>query len=112
MKDSPTATIPDLPILPPTEIAQYRFDPVRYIVDKLGWWPWAGESEQPGQIEVLAAYADALRAQIEPDGALVRNRIRIEAGHTVGKTKLAAGIVNHFFDCFPPAIVYTYAPTW
>lgn len=45
-------------------------------------------------------------------GQVIKNRIRIEAGHTVGKTKLAAGLVNHFFDCFPPAIVYTFAPTW
>jgi hypothetical protein len=60
----------------------------------------------------LEAYATALRSQVEHPDEPCRNRIRIEAGHTVGKTKLAAGIVNHFFDCFPPAIVYTFAPSW
>lgn len=30
----------------------------------------------------------------------------------MGKTKLAAGLVNHFFDSFPPAIIYTFAPSW
>lgn len=41
----------------------------------------------------------------------IKNEIRVEAGHTVGKTKLASGIVNHFFDCFP-SIIYTFAPTF
>ena len=66
----------------------------------------------PGQVEVLGAYTEALRAQLEDGEAPCRNIIRIEAGHTVGKTKLASGIVNHFFDCFPPAICYTFAPTY
>lgn len=45
-------------------------------------------------------------------GRPIKNRIRIEAGHTVGKTKLSSGIVNHFLDHFRPAVVYTFAPTW
>lgn len=45
-------------------------------------------------------------------GQIIKNRLRIEAGHTVGKTKLSSGLVNHFFDCFPPSIIYTFAPTW
>jgi hypothetical protein len=92
--------------------APYRFDPQRYIREKLGWTPWAGAEGHPGQAEILDAYADALRAQVTTPDAPVKNRIRVEAGHAVGKTMLAAGIVNHFFDCFPPAICYTYAPTW
>lgn len=60
----------------------------------------------------MDAYTHALRSQIEQPEEPCQNRIRIEAGHTVGKTKLAAAIVNHFFDCFPPAIIYTFAPTW
>lgn len=92
--------------------ARYQFQPAAYIRDKLGWQPWAGDGEHPGQIEVLAAYAAALRAQIETPSAPARSRIRVEAGHTVGKTMLASGMVNHFFDCFQPSIVYTYAPSY
>lgn len=109
---TPTATVPTLPTLGTAEIARYRFDPERYTVEKLGWWPWRGDADAPGQADVLDAYAAALRAQIDHPERMHQNRIRIEAGHTVGKTKLAAAIVNHFFDCFPPAIVYTFAPTW
>ena len=42
---------------------------------------------------------------------MIQNWIRVEAGHTVGKTKLSSGLVNHFFDCFSPAIVYSFAPS-
>jgi hypothetical protein len=35
----------------------------------------------------------------------------MEAGHTVGKTKLAAGLISHFHDCFAPSAVSMYAPT-
>lgn len=109
-------------------LADYRFDPCGYIRTELGWEPWAGTAEQPGQAEVLDAYALALRQQFERNayqngdlsveqlrywksGDTIQNYIRVEAGHTVGKTKIAAGMVNHFFDCFVPSIIYTYAPT-
>lgn len=112
-----------------TTFAAYRFDPTRYIREMLGWTPWQGDGERPGQAEVIAAYTLALRQQCERadyeagrigendltswrPGQTIANRLRIEAGHTVGKTKLAAGLVNHFFDCFKPAIIYTFAPTW
>jgi hypothetical protein len=91
---------------------RYRFEPERYIVEKLGWQPWRGDAEHPGQAEVLEAYAAALRAQLAPDGSPIKNTIRVEAGHTVGKTRLASGLVNHFFDCFSPSIIYTFAPTY
>lgn len=107
----------------------YRFDPERYITEKLGWTPWSGSEEQPGQVQVLDAYTLALRqlhekrdfenseigrAELEywQPGQIIQNRIRVPAGHTVGKTKLSSGIVNHFFDCYPPAIIYTFAPSW
>ena len=107
--------------------AEYQFDPARYITDKLEWHPWAGDEEHPGQIEVIQAYELALRQLHErydyeqgikttselrywQPGQVIKNRIRIEAGHTVGKTKLAAGIFSHFFDCFSPSIIYTFAP--
>jgi hypothetical protein len=107
----------------------YRYDPAAYIRDKLGWEPWSGTDDQPGQVQVLGSYTLALRQQQERDaweqgeladgdlrywrpGEVIRNRLRISAGHTVGKTKLASGIINHFFDCFTPSIIYTFAPTW
>ncbi len=107
----------------------YQFDPAGYIRDRLGWVPWEGTAGAAGQAEVMEAYTLALRQQVEraaweagevetaalrwwAPGMIIKNRIRIEAGHTVGKTKLAAGLVNHFFDCFVPSIIYTFAPTW
>lgn len=108
----------------------YAFDPAAYIRDRLGWIPWSGTGPgAPGQIEILEAYTLAIRQQLErnafeqgtltendliywrPD-QLIQNRIRLEAGHTVGKTKVLGGLVNHFFDCFVPSIIYTFAPTW
>lgn len=110
-------------------LAEYRYEPERYIVEKLGWRPWRGDAEQAGQVEVVEAYMLALRQQHERaafesgdvaeedlqfwrPGQVIKNRLRIEAGHTVGKTKLASGLVNHFFDCFVPSIIYTFAPSW
>lgn len=107
---------------------RYRFDTVGYIRDKLGWEPWAGD-EGPGQLEIIEAYELALRQQIErrdyelglilrdqlkywEPGQIIQNWIRLEAGHTVGKTKLASGLANHFHDCFIPAIGYAFAPSW
>lgn len=106
----------------------YRFDPKRYITDKLGWSPWSGSRERPGQQEVIDAYTLALQQQEERNayeqgaieehdlqywapGTVIKNWLRVEAGHTVGKTKLSSGLVNHFFDCFAPAIIYTFAPS-
>ena len=107
----------------------YRFEPDRYIQEKLVWQPWRGSPEHPGQQEILDAYVLALRQQHEREdfeggrlveselqywqpGQVIKNRIRVEAGHTVGKTKLASGIVNHFFDCFAPCVGYCFAPGW
>jgi hypothetical protein len=106
----------------------YRYAAGVYIREKLGWEPWAGSEAGPGQVEVIAAYELALRQLHEKaayeagdreeheleywkPGQPIKNRIRIEAGHTVGKTKLSSGLVNHFFDCFAPSIIYTFAPT-
>lgn len=99
----------------------YRFDPASYIKTFLGWEPWAGQQQ------VIEAYVLALRQQYERDawekgelplddlehwqpGDMIQNRVRIESGHTVGKTKLLAGLVSHFFDCFAPSIIYCFAP--
>lgn len=106
---------------------RYRFAPLRYIQERLGWSPWRGSCDGPGQAEIVDAYELATRQQHEKrdyeagtsdlsaltcwqPGQVIQNQIRVEAGHTVGKTALAAGLVSHFFDCFPPAIVYCFAP--
>lgn len=106
-----------------------RFDPMPYIQKQLGWTPWTGTDELPGQQQIVDAYILAIRQQYEKrdyelglkqrheltcwqPGRAIKNIIRVESGHTVGKTKLAAGIVNHFFDHFIPGITYTFAPTW
>lgn len=102
---------------------RFAFDPESYIIEVLGWTP----SSQ--QVDVLEAYRTSLRAQHErldfqagrldledledydPDKP-VQFEIRVEAGHGIGKTKLGAGIVSHFYDCFSPVTGYTFAPTW
>lgn len=107
----------------------YRFDPVAYINDLLGWDPWAGDDpSRPGQRDIIEAYTLALRQQFEKreyeagvlsrrklqywkPGQVIQNWIRMEAGHTVGKTKLEAGLISHFHDCFAPSAVSMYAPT-
>jgi hypothetical protein len=107
----------------------YRFAPARYVKEFLGWEPWSGDREHPGQKEIYDAYVLALRQQLErrdfekgliaeedlqywTPGETIKYVIHVQAGHTVGKTKGVSGLVSHFFDCFPPAIIYTFAPTW
>lgn len=107
----------------------YRFKPLGYIDNFLGWQPWEGQSnELPGQREIVVAYELALRQQFEKrdfeagrlkkkdlqfwqPGQVIQNYIRMEAGHTTGKTKAATGLISHFFDCFAPSTVLMYAPT-
>lgn len=108
---------------------RYRYQPTAYIEKYLNWSPWSGTEEYPGQQQIIDAYTLAIRQQHEradfesgkvseseltvwKPGQVIQNRIRVEAGHTVGKTKTLSGLVNHFFDCFPPSIIYTFAPSW
>lgn len=110
-------------------IDRYRYDPVAYVRDYFGWTPWHGSEDAPGQLELFNAYVLSLKKQHEKrdfenglltesqlehytPGETIKTRFRVEAGHTVGKTKGAAGLVNHFFDCFPPSIIYSYAPNF
>lgn len=111
------------------DLAQYRYDPTAYIQRVLGFTPWAGQPNRPGQQEIVNAYTLAMQQQHEKEqyeagslsadamqywqpGEPIQNRIRVEAGHNTGKTFIGAALVNHFFDVFTPAIVYTFAPTW
>lgn len=112
-----------------TKLVDYRFAAVAYVEDKLGWTPWSGTAERPGQVQVIEAYELALKQLHERDawekgelatealqwwrpGQIIKNYISVDAGHTVGKTKLGAGLISHFFDTCTPAIVYTYAPSF
>ena len=109
-------------------VSRYRFDPAGYVRDYFGWEPWRGSEDAPGQKELYDSYTLSLRKQHEKrdlenrviteaelryytPGETIKSRFRIEAGHTVGKTFGFAGLVNHFFDCFPPSITYSFAPT-
>jgi hypothetical protein len=109
---------------------RYRLDPTAYIQEYFGWSPWSGEvyGGATGQKEVIDHYVLCIQQQLErvgynngtlkkkdlivwqPDEA-IRNTISIDAGHTVGKTKLSAALLNHFFDCFRPSTIYSFAPT-
>lgn len=106
-----------------------RYDPAKYFQHTFGWSPWRGTPDQPGQQEVIDAYVLAIRQQYEKrdfengkikrkdlkywqPGQAIKRILRIEAGHTTGKSKLAAGLVSHFFDHFEPGVTYTFAPTW
>ncbi|HLJ54794.1 MAG TPA: hypothetical protein VKT77_07110, partial [Chthonomonadaceae bacterium] len=70
---------------------RYARDPAAYAREVLGvkWWA--------KQVEV----AEAL---------LQHRRVFVKASHAVGKSFLAAGLVNWFFDCFDPSICITTAP--
>ena len=72
--------------------ARYRSDPVGYARDVLGvaWWD---------------KQAEAAWALIE------HKRVFVKASHSVGKSFLAGGLVNWFFDCFDPGLCITTAPT-
>lgn len=91
--------------------------------------PWSGSDDVPGQQQILDAYVLALRQLHERDGfekgeltetklrywkpgQVIQNVIRVESGHTTGKTKVLSGIVNHFFDNFTPCVGYCFAPSW
>jgi hypothetical protein len=70
----------------------YRYDPVGYALDvlKIEWWP----------------------VQQEIANALIKHkRVFVKAGHSVGKSHLAGGLVSWFYDSYPVSICLTTAPT-
>lgn len=111
-----------------TKFSHYRFSPNDYVAHVHGGNPWKGiDKDHPGQWEILQDYGVCLKQQwerqqygLDPNfkltvyepGMVIKNWFRIEAGAGVGKTKLAAWMVQHFFDCFLPSITYCYAPTY
>src|SRR5689334_5853990 len=71
---------------------EYRTDPVAYAreVLKVEWWP--------KQVEIVEAL-------------LTHKRVLVKAGHSVGKSHLAGGLVNWFYDAYPTGQCITTAPT-
>ena len=99
------------------------------MADKLDFYPWPGTDEKPGQNQIVDAYLLALRQLHEKQdfengvlkrqdlrywkpGQVIKNRLKIEGGHNTGKTILAAKLFSHFFDCFQPSVIYTFAPEY
>src|SRR5262245_6593529 len=50
---------------PKNRFGPYQFDPAGYIRKFLGWEPWSGTAEHPGQQQVIDAYVLALQQQFE-----------------------------------------------
>jgi hypothetical protein len=88
--------------------ARYRTDPIGYVEKELHVTPWSGRSKK-GQRELFADIGESVRKQLAGEPAI--RIFRVEAGHGVGKTFGAAGLVNWFFDAFAPSITMTTAPT-
>lgn len=88
---------------------RYQGDLVGYCRDILGVEPWPGRNGHKGQLELFEDISASVRAQLA--GQPAPQVFRVEAGHGVGKTYGAAGIVNWFFDVFQPSIAMTTAPT-
>lgn len=73
--------------------ARYRHDPVAYARDVLGvsWW---------------AKQAEIANLLLTPP-----YRVLVKASHNVGKTHLAGGLVNWWYDVHDPGLTLTTAPT-
>lgn len=86
-----------LPVVAQTKPEQgpnpYENDPVRYAREKL-------------HVEPTDAQQEIARAIQEPP-----YRVKVPSGHNVGKTFLAAWLVNWWYDTWDPSCVITTAPT-
>ena len=104
----------------------YQFDVAKYTKEVHKITLWSGQNGADGQLEIAQHYEKALLQQHEKQkweqegqcdpsiwkpGETIQTWIRVEAGHTVGKTLLASMLVNHFFDCFR-SVTYCFAPTY
>lgn len=94
-----------------TQREYYSSNPLDYLVERLGFrkesidWTLLPEYENhkwDGTINPLKTLLDCL--------AIGQRRIGIESGTGTGKTKIAAGIVLWFLDCFDNALIVTTAP--
>lgn len=99
------------------QTSAYTLDPVGYAKEVLNVELWEGSQDSPGQADVASAYLNAIDLQLKRhkgDPSVkdsdIKNWIRVESGHGVGKTALAAVLALHFFTHFDPAIIQCYAP--
>jgi hypothetical protein len=71
----------------------YQADPCAYADEilKVKWW---GKQREIAQLLITPPY-----------------RVLVKASHSIGKTHLAGGLVNWFFDSFPNSITLTTAPS-
>lgn len=92
------------------DLSRYQTDPVAYFREVLHVEPWAGCNGKKGQLELLQDIGASIAAQLAGDDNATR-WFKVDAGHGVGKTYCGAGIVNWYFDCFPPSITMTTAPS-
>lgn len=107
----------------------YRHDPHGYIKTFFNWRPWA--ATRPGahsQVAILDHYKLVLMQQEERHGYYngdiaksdlqhwkpgqeIENYISVDAGYTCGKTKIVSAAASHFYDCYAPCEIRTFAPT-
>ena len=73
--------------------ARYAGDPCGYAREVLGveWW---GKQQEIAQALLRPPY-----------------KVLVKASHKVGKTHLAGGLVNWWYDVFDPGLALTTAPT-
>lgn len=71
---------------------RHRLDPLAYIKEML-------------HLELWGAQEEIVRALME------HNRVLVKASHSVGKTYVAAAMVNWHFDAYNPGLTLTTAPT-
>lgn len=73
--------------------ARYRTDPAGYASDVLGvsWW---AKQRQIAELLLTPPY-----------------RVLVKASHNIGKTHLAGGLVNWWYDVHDPGLTLTTAPT-
>lgn len=76
----------------------------------MGIEPWAGRNGKRGQLELVQDIGESVRRQLAGD-VYAPKIFRVDSAHGVGKTYIAAGIVNWFFDAFTPSIIISTAPS-
>ncbi|UWX64187.1 hypothetical protein [Deinococcus rubellus] len=72
--------------------------------------PWAGRNGKRGQLELVQDIGASVRRQLAGDKAAPKI-FRVDSAHGVGKTFIAAGLVNWFFDAFTPSTTISTAPS-
>ncbi|GAA5503006.1 hypothetical protein Dxin01_02755 [Deinococcus xinjiangensis] len=72
--------------------------------------PWAGRNGKRGQLELVQDIGASVKRQLAGDASAPKI-FRVDSAHGVGKTYIAAGLVNWFFDAFTPSLTISTAPS-